>query len=121
MKNKYGTKLDVNKFRSDFSALFWNFVWYCKVYKLDSSILLPYSERIEQIVLSKIVYNPNLNNIKLLNDNYLYKSMEFKLKEIESGLIKNEIKGSDIANKLCDKTGDVSCRKGVSKGICRYE
>ena len=99
MKNKYGTKLDVNKFRSDFCALFWNFVWYCKVYKLDSSILLPYSERIEQIVFSKIVYNPNLNNIKLLNDNYLYKSMEFKLKEIESGLIKNEIKGSDIANK----------------------
>ena len=42
MKNKYGTKLDVDMFKSDFCALFWNFVWYCKVYGLDYYILLPY-------------------------------------------------------------------------------
>ena len=98
MKNKYGTKLDVNKFKSDFCALFWNFVWYCKVYGLDSSILLPYSERIEQIRLNKIVYNQNLNNIKILNENNVFKSMEYKLKEIETGSTKIELKGSIILN-----------------------
>ena len=96
MKNKYGTKLDVNKFKSDFCALFWNFVWYCKVYELDYSILLPYSERIEQIRTNKIIYNQNLNNIKLVLDNDIYKSMDLKLKEIESGFVRKESKGSTI-------------------------
>ena len=120
MKNKYGTKLDVNKFKSDFCALFWNFVWYCKIYGLDYSILLPYKDRIEQIRLSKIVYNPNLNNIKLLNDNNIFKSMEYKFKEIESGLVKNESQGSIILdnnfqNLKIEKVETIKIQKALKK------
>ena len=90
MKNKYGTKLDVDKFKSDFCALFWNFIWYCKVYKLDCSIVLPYLDRIKQKRMNKMIYNHNLNNIKLIYDNNNYKYIEAKLKEIETGFIRKE-------------------------------
>ena len=90
MKNKYGTKLDVDKFKSDFCALFWNFIWYCKIYKLDYSIVLPYLERIKQKRMNKMIYNHNLNNIKLIYDNNNYKYIEAKLKEIETGFIRKE-------------------------------
>ena len=76
IKNQYGTKCDVDKFKSDFSALFWNFIWYCKVMNLDSSILLPYAERIEQKRMNKIIYNQNINNIKLIYNNELFKQMK---------------------------------------------
>ena len=85
MKNKYGTKLDVNKFKSDYCALFWNFVWYCHVNELDYSILLPYVDQIEQIRNNKIVYDPNFNKIRLFLDNKIFKSMELKLKENKEG------------------------------------
>ena len=86
MKNKYGTKLDVDKFKSDFCALFWNFIWYCKILDLDYYILLPYRNKIEQIRTNKIVINPNLNRIKIIYDNKVYHSMEDRMKGINNGL-----------------------------------
>ena len=44
----YGTKLKVNEFKSKFSPLFWNFIWYCKILRIDYDILLPYVKKIEQ-------------------------------------------------------------------------
>ena len=94
MKNKYGTKLDVNKFKTDFNPLFWNFVWYCKVQELDFSILLPYDDRIEQIRTNKVVFNQNLKKIKLIYSNKDYISIENKLK----GFSKKDTKGGDLFN-----------------------
>ena len=90
MKNKYGTKLDVDMFKSDFCALFWNFVWYCKVYGLDYYILLPYQSKIEQIKSNKIVFNQNLNKIKVIYDNKIFHSMEERMKGIKSGLLRKD-------------------------------
>ena len=94
MKNKYGTKLDVNKFKTDFNPLFWNFVWYCKVQELDFSILLPYDERIEQIRTNKVVFNQNLKKIKLIYSNKDYISIENKLK----GFSKKDTKEENLFN-----------------------
>ena len=89
MKNKYGTKLDVDKFKSDFCALFWNFIWYCNIYGLDYHILLPYRNKIEQIRTNKIVINHNLNRIKIIYDNKVFHSMEDRIKEINN--VNNEL------------------------------
>ena len=90
MKNKYGTKLDVDMFKSDFCALFWNFVWYCKVYGLDYYILLPYQSKIEQIKSNKIVFNQNLNKIKVIYDNKIFHSMEERINGIKNGLLRKD-------------------------------
>jgi hypothetical protein len=76
IKNQYGTKCDVDKFKSDFSALFWNFIWYCKVINLDSSIILPYADRIEKKRMNRMIYNKNNDNIKLIYNNEIFKQMK---------------------------------------------
>ena len=121
MKNKYGTKLEVNKFKSDFSPLFWNFVWYCYVNGLDYSIILPYTDKIEQIRTNKIVYNQNLSSIKLLLDNKIYKSMENKLSEIESGFIKKESKGSDILDNKFQNLKQVNAESFEIKKVAKFK
>ena len=88
MKNKYGTKLDVDKFKSDFCALFWNFIWYCQIYDLDYRILLPYRNKIEQIRTNKIVIN--LNRIKIVYDNKEFHNMEDRIKDLNSGLVRRD-------------------------------
>ena len=90
MKDKYGTKLEVNNFKSDFCALFWNFIWYCKINSLDYHILLPYRDKIEQIRMNKIVFNQNLNKIKVTYDNKIFHSMENRVKDIKDGLMRKE-------------------------------
>ena len=52
--NNYGTHLQVAEFKSQFKPLFWNFIWYCKIHKLDFEILMPYAKDIDE--LRKIKY-----------------------------------------------------------------
>ena len=60
MKN-YGMNLIVTDFKSQFMPLFWNFIWYCKIHKLDYEIILPYLKDIIQ--LRKIKYKNRAKEI----------------------------------------------------------
>jgi hypothetical protein len=55
---EYGTKLDVNNFKMQFTPLFWNCVWYFAINKLDYEFFLPYENHIE-----------NYNNLNYENRN----------------------------------------------------
>jgi len=83
VNNRYGIKLKVNEFKSHFCTLFWNFIWYCSIYKLDYDILLPYAKKIEQERANRTVINPNNDKIKLVCDNDLFKKNEEKLSKID--------------------------------------
>ena len=50
---EYGTHLDVNNFKMQFTPLFWNCVWYFAINKLDYEFFLPYEDNIE--------YSNNIN------------------------------------------------------------
>ncbi len=79
----YGNKIKVNNFKSNFSPLFWNFIWYCSIINLDYDIILPYLKKIEQERAKRTIINPNIDKIKLICDNNLFKKNEEKLKKID--------------------------------------
>ena len=79
----YGNKIKVNNFKSNFSPLFWNFIWYCSILNLDYDIILPYLKKIEQERAKRTIINPNIDKIKLICDNNLFKKNEEKLKKID--------------------------------------
>ena len=77
---QYGGKLNINNFKSKFSALFWNFIWYCKLHHLDDSIIKPYLKNLEQ--LKEIEYkNPNNEIFQITYSNELYKKNTVKMYE----------------------------------------
>jgi hypothetical protein len=82
----YGNKIKVNNFKSVFSPLFWNFIWYCSITNIDYDIILPYLKKIEQERAKRTIINPNNDKIKLICDNNLFKKNEDKLnkKDIEN-------------------------------------
>ena len=93
----------MDKFKTDFSALFWNFIWYCYVQRLDYGIILPYPENIEKIRMDKLIRNLNSNSIRIIYDNDTYNINKIKLKEIEDGKFKERKKrGSIIINEWID-------------------
>ena len=83
VNGRYGTKLKVNEFKSKFSPLFWNFIWYCFILRIDYDIILPYVKKIEQERANQTVINPNNGKIKLLIDNELFKTNAEKLSKID--------------------------------------
>ena len=46
---EYGTKLDINNFKMQFTPLFWNCIWYFAINKLDYEFFLPYENIIKDI------------------------------------------------------------------------
>ena len=70
MKN-YGKNLIVTDFKSKFKPLFYNFIWYCQIHKLDYEIILPYLKDIEK--LRRINFKNNANDIFeiIYEDKYL--------------------------------------------------
>ena len=97
VNNRYGIKLKVNEFKSHFCTLFWNFIWYCSIYKLDYDILLPYAKKIEQERANRTVINPNNDKIKLVCDNDLFKKNEEKLSKIDFDNV-----GQDSGNSIVE-------------------
>ena len=75
VNSHYGINLKVDEFRKNFSPLFWNFVWYCQIYSLDYTILLPYMKNLEKNRALN-VFNPNDGKIILKLDNVLFKKNE---------------------------------------------
>ena len=69
--NNYGTKLNVIDFKIQFKALFWDFIWYCKIHSLDYNIILPYLKDIEEL---KLNYNNSSNEVfEIVFDDKIYK------------------------------------------------
>ena len=82
---EYGTQLDVDNFKMQFTPLFWNCIWYFKINNLDYDFILPYENKIE----NNIKYtNLNESRIKVcfVNKNELIKAK----KKIENKKIKNK-------------------------------
>ena len=46
---EYGTKLDINNYKMQFTPLFWNCIWYFAINKLDYEFFLPYENIIKDI------------------------------------------------------------------------
>ena len=70
--NNYGTKLNVIDFKIQFKALFWDFIWYCKIHYLDYNIILPYLKDIEE--LRKINFrNSSVETFEIIFEDKLYK------------------------------------------------
>ena len=70
--NHYNGKLNVYDFKEKFNALFWNFIWYCIVHKLDYNVMLPYSDDLEK--LKKIKFNNPSNKLfDVIYDDKYYK------------------------------------------------
>ena len=79
----HGNKLDIYSFKNRFSALFWDFIWYCHIHSLDYTIILPYLKNIEQ--LNEIAYNdPNNDTLQVTFNNKLYKRNENILYDIRA-------------------------------------
>ena len=74
----YGGKLNIHNFKTKFSALFWNFIWYCYLHHLDYTIILPYLKNLEQS--REINYNdPNNKILQITFNNKLYKKTDVKI------------------------------------------
>ena len=79
----YGGKLNIHNFKTKFSALFWNFVWYCYLNHLDYTIILPYLKNLEQS--KEIAYNnPNNETFQTTFSNDVYKKISNKMYEPSS-------------------------------------
>ncbi len=69
--NNYGTKLNVLDFKIQFKALFWDFIWYCKIHSLDYNIILPYLKDIEEL---QVNYNNSSNDVfEIIFNDKIYK------------------------------------------------
>ena len=51
--NLYNLKYDVNNFENFFSGVFWSFIFYCKIKKLEYEFMLPYYYQIKNNDLNK--------------------------------------------------------------------
>ena len=76
----YAGKLNIHNFKTRFSALFWNFIWYCYLNHLDYSIILPYLKNLEQSK-DKTYNNPNNESIQITFNNKLYNNNAVKIYE----------------------------------------
>ena len=76
----YGGKLNIHNFKTKFSALFWNFIWYCYLNHLDYTIILPYLKNLEQSK-EKSFTNPNNEILQITFNNELYKKNIVKMYE----------------------------------------
>ncbi len=103
---EYGTKLDVNNFKMQFTPLFWNCVWYFAINKLDYEFFLPYENHIENYNnfnyenrnSFKICYINNTDLIKAktqLENNKKRKKYSFKPNSLN---VVNEINDINFSN-----------------------
>ena len=124
MKN-YGTNLIVTEFKSQFMPLFWNFIWYCKIHKLDYEIILPYlkdivelrkikyknrAKEIFEIKYEDKYYSENLNKIekysKTIYERFVNKSKQ-KIIHNEDLEVNNEINMELIMEKKINKENKI--------------
>ena len=94
----YGNQLDINSFKNEYSALFWDFIWYCYINNLDHSIILPYLYQIEK--LNDIPFHDtNKDILQVTVNNKLYKRNENVIYDIRANKNK-DVKKVNFAKKF---------------------
>ena len=109
----YGMNIDISNFKSQFQALFWNFIWYCAVHNLDYNILLPYSKNVEMLK-ETIFYNPNRKILLVNFDDSTFKENQNKIERISIKIKEknDEKKKSPFQNlKQCSAVATVELNK----------
>ena len=86
VKKRYGTNLDILNFKSEFKALFWDFIWYCNIRNLDYSIILPYLKDLENAKQISY-YEPNREIFEISYNQELYEQNLKKIENIVNSLI----------------------------------
>ena len=76
----YSGKINIHNFKTKFSALFWNFIWYCHLNHLDYTIILPYLKNLEKSK-EKAYNNPNNEILQITFNNKLYRNNIVKMYE----------------------------------------
>ena len=109
----YGGKLNIHNFKTKFSVLFWNFIWYCYLHHLDYSIILPYFKNLEKSK-EQSFNNPNNQIMKITFDNELYKKNVVKLNEPS-----NNKTGKENIKKMMNQVNFVEC-KAISIEITKF-
>ena len=123
---QYGKDLMVTDFKSQFKPLFWNFIWYCKIHKLDYEIILPYlkdinnlrkikhrnkAKEIFEITYEDKYFKENLNKInkysKIIYERFVDKSKEKKVIHKDDLKVENEINLEFIIEKKKYKNENV--------------
>ena len=91
--SRYGMDINISDFKSQFQAIFWNFIWYCVIHNLDYNILLPYSKNLEQLK-ETLFYNPNREIFEVSYDDNVFIENENKIERISVRIKEknNEIK-----------------------------
>ena len=79
--SRYGMDINISNFKSQFQAIFWNFIWYCVIHNLDYNILLPYSKTLEQLK-ETLFYNPNREAFIVSYDDNIFKENQNKIERI---------------------------------------
>ena len=95
----YGVDINISNFKSQFQPLFWNFIWYCVVHKLDYNILLPYAKNLEQLKETDF-YNPNREIIEI---SYEDKEYNINQKKIEKVALMHNNKNKFDNLKICKR------------------
>ena len=90
--------ISVSNFKSQFQAIFWNFIWYSVIHNLDYNILLPYSKTLEQLK-ETLFYNPNRDIFEVSYDDNVYKENQNKIERI-SLKIKQKNENNNKKNKF---------------------
>ena len=96
---QYGMEINISSFKSQFQPLFWNFIWYCAIHKLDYNILLPYSKNLEQLKETSF-YNPNREIFEVSYDDNIYKENQNKIERISTRFIQKNNEIDKIQQKI---------------------
>ena len=111
-------KLKISSFKSQFQALFWDFIWYCLIHDLDYNIILPYSKTLEEEKKAHC-YNPNINLFEVIYDDSTYKKNENKIEEISNTIIKRNSEVGKIKNfkilEICNKVIEIELNSKIKK------
>jgi hypothetical protein len=95
--SNYGDKLNVLDFKIKFKPLFWDFIWFCKIHRLDYNIILPYLKDIEE--LKRLNYkNPSNEKFEVIYEDKLYKENLKKISKYSSCIYESFINSQNKIN-----------------------
>ena len=88
----FGIKLDVEELMLKYNVIFWNSVWYFKLYNLEYDFMLPYQQYLDKMIFGKklsistLEFEKVLKNIKIVyeddeEEEFKYNSDELKIEQ----------------------------------------
>ena len=101
----FGIKVDVEELMLKYNVIFWNSVWYFKLYNLEFDFMLPYQQYLDKKILDKKLslntfeLEKEVQNIKIIyededdeEDEFRYSSNELKVEKFEILINKQDSK-----------------------------